>query len=117
MDWYSHRLANEMVGNSPDAAALEITLMGPELEASEDTTCVVQGARFEGTVNGEPVELHRPFVILAGHRLRFGMRRSGARATLAVAGGFDVPHEFGSRSTSLVSGIGYVGCASGSVLE
>jgi antagonist of KipI len=38
--------------------------------------------------------------------LRFGARRSGARATLAVAGGFDVPVEFGSRSTSIVSGIG-----------
>ena len=120
MDWYSHRLANEMVGNSADAAALEITLVGPELEASEETTCVVQGARFDATVNGEPVELQRPFVIPAAHRLRFGMRRSGARATLAVAGGFDVPHEFGSRSTSLVSGIGaFGGCAlrAGDVLE
>ena len=47
MDWFSHRLANEIVGNSADAAALEITLMGPELEASEETTCIVQGARFE----------------------------------------------------------------------
>jgi len=120
MDWYSHRLANEMVGNSADAAALEITLVGPELEASEETTCVVQGAQFDATVNGESVELQRPFVIPAAHRLRFGMRRSGARATLAVAGGFDVPLEFGSRSTSLVSGIGAFGgraLRAGDVLE
>src|SRR6478609_8357453 len=72
MDWYSHRLANQMVGNDPDAAALEITLMGPELEASEATMCVVQGARFEATLNGERVEMHRPFSIAAGDRLRFG---------------------------------------------
>ena len=33
MDEYSHRLANRLVGNDPSAAALEITLIGPELLA------------------------------------------------------------------------------------
>jgi antagonist of KipI len=120
MDWYSHRLANEMVGNRPDAAALEITLIGPELEASEATTCVVAGAQFDATINGEPVDIRRPFVIPAAHRLRFGLRHRGARATLAVAGGFEAADEFGSRSTSLVSGIGPFGgraVRAGDVLE
>ena len=31
MDSFSHRLANQLVGNDPDAATLEITLIGPEL--------------------------------------------------------------------------------------
>ena len=106
MDPYSHRLANQLVGNDSRAAALEITLIGPELEASEPTSCVVQGAEFEATVNGKSVDARRPFVIPAGQRLRFGARLSGARATLAVRGGLDVPEDFGSRSTSLVSGIG-----------
>lgn len=106
MDSYSHRLANQLVGNDPLVAALEITLIGPELEASEATTCVVQGARFDATVNGKSVDVTRPFVIPAGQRLRFGARRSGSRATVAVLGGFDLPTEFGSRATSLVSGIG-----------
>ena len=106
MDWYSHRLANQLVGNDADAAALEITLIGPELEALEPTTCVVQGAQFDATLNGEPVDVQRPFVIPTGRRLRFGARRNGARATLAVGGGFDVPAEFGSRSTSLISAMG-----------
>lgn len=106
MDSYSHRLANQLVGNDSAAAALEITLIGPELEASEPTTCVVQGARFDATVNGKPVDVTRPFVIPAGQRLRFGGRESGSRATVAVLGGFDLPTEFGSRATSLVSGIG-----------
>ena len=106
MDSYSHRLANQLVGNDSDAAALEITLIGPELEASEPTTCVAQGARFDATLNGEPVDINQPFVVPSGHRLRFGARRSGARATLAVAGGLDVPAELDSRSTSIVSGMG-----------
>src|SRR3982750_1597776 len=106
MDSFSHRLANQLLGNPVDAAALEITLIGPELEASEPTTCVVQGARFETRVDGELVEAGQPFMIGAGRRLRFGARQSGARAALAVLGGFDVPPEFDSRSTSIVSGIG-----------
>jgi len=106
MDSYSHRLANQLLGNDPGAAALEITLIGPELEASEPTTCVVQGARFEATVNGKPVQAHQPFVIPAGQRLKFGARHTGSRAAIAVLGGFDTPREFGSRSTSLVSGMG-----------
>lgn len=106
MDSYSHRLANQLVGNAANAAALEITLIGPELEATETMTSVVQGARFDVSLDGKSLDAQIPFVISTGQRLRFGARRSGARATLAVAGGFDVAIEFGSRSTSLVSGIG-----------
>src|SRR6188474_151121 len=106
MDSYSHRLANQVLGNDIGAAALEITLIGPELEATEPVTCVVAGARFETVVSGNPVDIERPFVIPARQRLRFGARLSGARATVAVLGGLDVPADFGSRSTSLVSGIG-----------
>ena len=32
MDSYSHRLANLLVGNGGDAATLEVTLIGPELQ-------------------------------------------------------------------------------------
>jgi antagonist of KipI len=119
MDAYSHRLANRLLGNPDGAAALEITLIGPELEASNDATCVVTGASFDATINGDAVELSRPFVIPAGKRLRFGGRRMGARATLAVRGGIDVPALMGSRSTSVVSRMGPLGgrpLAAGDVL-
>ena len=109
MDSYSHRLANAIVGNRSDAAALEITLIGPELEATAPTTCVVHGARFDCTVDGQAADLSRPFALPAGGRLRFGARRTGARATLAVRGGIDVPAVFGSRATSVASGMGPFG--------
>src|SRR5215218_9974711 len=44
MDWYSHRLANRLVGNAENAAALEMTLLGPELIADADLSCAVAGA-------------------------------------------------------------------------
>lgn len=109
MDFYSHRLANLILGNPADAAALEITLIGPELEGTALTRCVVQGARFDGTLNGRALDLSRPFAVPTGGRLRFGGRQAGARATLAVRGGIDVPAILGSRSTSVASGMGPFG--------
>jgi antagonist of KipI len=106
MDAYSHRLANRLAGNSDSAAALEVTLMGPELQADRDVVCAVAGATFSLMVAGRAVDMHRAFVLGAGETLRFGVRGEGARATLAVRGGFNVPEIFGSRATSVISGMG-----------
>ena len=48
----------------------------------------------------------RPVTIEAGSQLRFGARMCGARAYLAVRGGFDVPLVMGSRSTYVRGGFG-----------
>jgi antagonist of KipI len=106
MDAYSHRLANAIVGNSVDAAALEITLIGPELEAREDVVCAVTGARFAIAVDGAAVPLDASFPVRSGSRIRFGARSAGARATLAVAGGIVVEMLYGSRATSLSAQLG-----------
>ena len=109
MDWYSQRLANRLVGNPDEAAALEVTLIGPELVAHGEIVCAAAGARFALTVDDTPVEMHRAFTIPHGARLRFGERLGGARASFAVRGGFDVPATFGSRATSLSSRLGPFG--------
>ena len=109
MDVYSHRLANLVLGNHPMAAALEITLMGPELVADEAVTCAVAGARIDVTVDGNPVARNSPFTVPPGGRIRFAARHGGARLSLAAHGGFDVPATFGSRSTHLVSRMGPFG--------
>lgn len=109
MDTYSHRLANQIVGNASTAAALEITLIGPELEATADLLCAVAGAEFAVTSGGHQVPPHTAFRVPAGSTVRFAERRRGARATLAVRGGIAVPAVFGSRSTSLLSRMGPFG--------
>jgi antagonist of KipI len=109
MDWFSHRLANLLLGNHEDDAALEITLMGPELEADDEIACVVTGAEFEVTAGSRRTRLGEPFRVAAGERLKFGTRISGARAVLAVQGGVQVPRVLGSRSTSLISRVGPFG--------
>ena len=109
MDFYSHRLANRLVGNDREAAALEITLIGPELDADDDVLCAVCGARFEITAGGRRVPPDQPFELRKGERLIFGKRLAGVRATLAVRGGFDLPPVLGSRATSLISAMGPFG--------
>lgn len=106
MDWWSHAAANLLVGNISGAAALEITLIGPELEFSRDATIAVTGAHFEFTVSGRPGVMHQSQHVEAGARLSFGARTSGARAYLAVDGGVAVAEVLGSRATHVRAGMG-----------
>src|SRR5262245_59020155 len=106
MDPASHRLANALVGNDGDAATLEITLLGPELEFEAERVIAVAGGEFEMTLDNKPVPMHAPFIVSAESRLRFGARRRGARAYLAMAGGIAIPPTLGSRSTHLTSALG-----------
>ena len=109
MDPYSHRLANRLVANDDSAAAIEITLLGPEIEAVGDVLCAVAGAEFEISVDGRSIPCGRAFTLKHGATLRFGRRVAGARATLAVRGGVDVRPLLGSRATSIVSRMGPFG--------
>ena len=97
MDPVSHRLANALVGNGRDAALLEVTLLGPELEFDDERLVAIAGADFELSLDGRPVPSRAPFIVSAGSRLRFGARQVGARAYLAVSGGIAVPPILGSR--------------------
>jgi biotin-dependent carboxylase-like uncharacterized protein len=106
MDPCSHRLANAIVRNHADAATLEITLVGPELEFEDERVVAVAGAEFEVTVDRKSAPHAAPFVVSAGAKLRFGARIHGARAYLAVAGGVDVAPTLGSRATHLISRMG-----------
>src|ERR1700730_7208685 len=79
MDQISHRIANAIVGNDADAATLEITLIGPELEFEDERAVAISGALFELTLDGQSVPLNRSIAVRAGSRLRFGRRDRGAR--------------------------------------
>lgn len=106
MDEASLRLGNLLVGNDPDAAALEITLNGPRLRFDRAALVAITGAEIAAEINGQPLPGWRPLRIPAGAELAFGHCRRGARAYLSVAGGLDVPVALGSRSSDLRSGFG-----------
>jgi antagonist of KipI len=106
MDARSHRLANTLAGNETDAAAIEMTIVGPEVEFDDERIAAVSGADFEITVDGRAMPVNAPFAVSAGSVLRFGSHRRGARAYLAIAGGIGVPAVLNSRSTHLPSAMG-----------
>jgi antagonist of KipI len=105
------RAANHLVGNEPGAAGLECTVAGPTLVALRPVVAAVTGADL-GAVVDRPDLGHfevppwSSFFMRPGNVLRFGGRRSGARAYVAFAGGIDVPQVLGSRSTYVTAGFG-----------
>jgi antagonist of KipI len=108
MDWFSHRLANCLVGNDETAATLEVTLIGPEIAFEADATIAITGAHFEITCGGQPIPTGSSVRVAGGQAIRFGRLLRGARAYIAVAGGIQTPVVLGSRATHLVTGLGGV---------
>jgi biotin-dependent carboxylase-like uncharacterized protein len=106
MDKYSFIVANLLVGNDENAAGLEITYMGPELEFQQDLLIAITGGEIPPKINGEPVPMWETIAVKEGDVLSFDFVKQGARTYLAVAGGIDVPVIMGSRSTYTLCGIG-----------
>jgi biotin-dependent carboxylase-like uncharacterized protein len=104
--------ANRLVGNADDAAALEVTLGGLEIELGRPAHVAVMGAELpvRGASYGDVKRVE------SGQRIRLGTARRGVRAYLAIDGGIDVAAVLGSRSTDVLSGLGPAVVADGDVL-
>jgi urea carboxylase len=100
MDALAFRLANRLLGNAEDCAALELTVSGPVLRFACATRIALTGAAMRGELDGQRVEPWRSLDVRAGSVLKIGsIDGGGQRAYLAVLGGLDVPHYMGSRAT------------------
>jgi KipI family sensor histidine kinase inhibitor len=106
LDLLSHRMANALVGNDGAAATIEVTLSGPELRMDGDATIAISGADLGATCDGASVPLDTATRVRRGATLRFGERRGGARAYVAVDGGIAVPSILGSRATHAGTALG-----------
>lgn len=108
LDAFALEAANRLVGNEPDAAGLEVTLIGPRLRALSPCVVAVTGADLSLHVNGRSAPLWEVLRLQAGDELGFGAPRRGCRAYISVAGGIAVESVLGSRSTYVRGGIGGV---------
>lgn len=89
VDLESLRLANRLVGNSPDAAGVE-TSGGFVVELTTSLLVAVTGSHVDLHVqHGPPLGWGAPTALPAGAIVRVGRLRSGARCYLAVRGGVD----------------------------
>ncbi len=106
MDAWSARLANRLVGNRDGAAVLEATLIGPSFVVTRLCTLAVTGACFEVEMGAERVR--SPFVaqVPADTPVRFGGRRAGTRAYVAIDGSFALAPVLGSVTTHTRSRMG-----------
>ena len=106
MDRASYRLANALLGNGGNAAALELTLFGGSFAFEGEGEIALAGADMQARLNGQPIAMNEAVPVKTGDRLDLGPAVRGVRTYLAVSGGIDVPVVLGSRSTNLKAGLG-----------
>jgi antagonist of KipI len=106
MDAVALELANALVGNSSGEAAIEITVLGPEIAFESDALVSLCGALFEAKSGGVPIPANRPVLLKKNAVLSAGRALLGSRAYLAVAGGIATVPVLGSRSTYLPARFG-----------
>ena len=102
-DLDAHTLADALVGNDPAAATLELTLFGGTFRADLDTAIGLAGAPMDAWIDRldksrSTLSIPTATTLHRGERLRLGGTPRGARAYLAVAGGFSTPALLGSHS-------------------
>ncbi|MDT8363234.1 MAG: urea carboxylase [Nitrosomonas sp.] len=100
MDALAFRLANQLVGNSPDKAALEITFSGPTLRFHCDSMIAITGATIDAQLDGKALQPWQSHAVIAGAILTFGKTSGyGCRSYLAIQDGIRVTDYLGSKST------------------
>jgi len=88
MDLMALQEGNAALGNPRDAPGLELTVLGPELEALEDVEGCLAGAEASAEIDGRAIRFAEPFAWRAGQKLRVGRIARGMRCYLCVGGGF-----------------------------
>ena len=97
---------NRLVGNRPEAAALEMTLVGGRFRLLADAVVALTGADPAARVGTRTLQTWTACAVASGDTIACGPLAGGARAYLCVRGGFELPRPFGSASTHLASRLG-----------
>ena len=100
------RTANRLLGNLEGAAGIEVTMGGFRAVAQSDLWFAVTGAWGALRLDGREVDPYSALAWPAGAELHMDWFAHGARAYLAVRGGWDGRTALGSRSTDLLAGLG-----------
>ncbi|RYL92767.1 biotin-dependent carboxyltransferase [Sporolactobacillus sp. THM7-4] len=99
MDRLSFRIANLLVGNPENFAAIEVAMMGPLLQFHQEGVIAITGADITPKINAINIPMWKAISIHDGDRLSFGRLENGCYAYIAFAGGVQVPEVMGSKST------------------
>lgn len=106
MDRFAARLANALTGNPEGEALLEIHFPGPQILFEKDALISLTGANFLPTINDEPIACWQPIFVKKNTVMQFTGKAWGARAYLAVHGGFCADAWLNSASTHTKAAMG-----------
>jgi biotin-dependent carboxylase-like uncharacterized protein len=116
-DRRSHTLANRLVANPDDRAAIEVTLGGFSARVRGGAVDIaVTGADPHPRIGLKPFGINSIQRVEDGDVISLGVPRAGLRSYLAVRGGIDVTPVLGSRSYDVMSAIGPLPLEPGDVL-
>ena len=107
MDRRALAMANVLVGNAPETAAIEFMNLGGSFTCEGgDLHIALVGAGIAMSIDGTPVPPQTSAILKEGQSLDVGHPRTGTFAYLAIAGGFAVEPQLGSLSFHLRSRLG-----------
>jgi biotin-dependent carboxylase-like uncharacterized protein len=110
LDGFGLRLANALVGNPQETAALEILASGPTLEVATDTArLALVGIDASLGIGGESprvVAAGQSVTVQQGDIVQIALGRQSACCYLAVEGGIAVPRVLGSAATYVRAALG-----------
>ena len=98
MDQFSAAKVNSLLGNSKNAAVIEITMTGPKMKFEAPTFICLGGAEISAKLNEQPISNYSLVKVTKGDILTYGKLQNGFRAYLGVRNGFETPVVLGSRS-------------------
>jgi KipI family sensor histidine kinase inhibitor len=116
-DLSSLHLANALVGNPLDAAAIEMTSSGPSLLFHETTCIAWVGAECDGIIDGQRIPGNRPIWLKKGTTLKFSSLNPGFRTVLAIGGGLKLPNILGRAGSHISADIGPERLEKGDLLQ
>ena len=106
LDGEAFHYCNALLQNPVGSTAIEVSVGGLQLSAQVDTYICLTGAAMPLAINGEEKALWEVHPVRAGDTLQIGFARSGCRAYLGVADGFQITPSFGSPATVVREHIG-----------
>lgn len=105
MDWFAFQVANRLVGNSPEDAAIEFSLGGISITLDADGLIAATGS-VQLWIDRRPLPAWMAICVRSGQEVRLTTTPNGCWGYLAVAGGVLTQPVLGSRATYLRGRLG-----------
>ena len=103
MDSYSAKVGNQILGNNPKNAVIEITFGGCKFLFEKNLKICITGANYNSKIDNEKVQMNSVLEVKKGAVLSFGKRVNGVRTYVSVQGG--ISSEIVLKSKSFYYGI------------